>query len=454
MIIGLDLTWLSPQNGGGGINQYGIRLLYSLVRYSSHFVVAIISEGFEEFFSELKDAANFKLIIKSNTRSFASIIDEEKIQVIHTPFQQHVNFTFTAPMITTLHDLQPFYFPEFFTPEEIEYRNVHFRKSAEFSERVIVSYQHVKDDLVKFYKISPEKIDVCGHGMAEAEPVSTDQVCAVKRGYQLPENYLFYSANTWRHKNHLGLLRALKILHEKHGLKIPLICTGFQTPDFFPKIESEIKSLGLSNSVRFLGYLPEKEMPAILCGATLSVIPTLYEAGSFPLMEAMNHGVPVICAATTSLPDTIGDLRFVFDPNSPEEMAEKIAMMLTDKQIREENIAQSAVRVRGWRWEKAVHPFLDSYQKAIDTFAAKKTGRWYSDWVVNFEFMAMKVESKMRRELGIYSDELAQARAELEEKKRQALQAENDAEVLKSSMSWRLTAPLRKFYEFFLKIFK
>jgi len=444
VIIGLDLTWLSPQSGGGGINQYSMRVLTALVRYSHHSVVGIISEGYDCYFSDLKGATDFKLLIKSSSKSFSSIVEEENIQVIHTPFQQHVNFTLAVPMITTLHDLQPFYYPEFFTPEEIEYRNVHYRKSAEFSERVIVSYQHVKDDLVKFYNISPEKIDICGHGMAEAEPVTADQVIAIKNKYQLPESYLFYSANTWRHKNHIGLLRALKIVHEKYGVKVPLICTGFQNPEFFPQIEAEIRRLALSDSVRFLGYLPEEEIPALLCGATLSVIPTLYEAGSFPLMEAMNYGVPVICAATTSLPDTIGDLRFVFDPNSPEDVADKIVLMLTNEQMRTENISNSVARVIEWRWEKAVQPFLACYQRAIDGFVAKKKNLWYSDWAVNYEFMAMKVESKLRRELGLYSDELARTRAELEHKSQQIIQAEKNVEAVKTSMSWRLSTPLRK----------
>ncbi|MDA8429801.1 MAG: glycosyltransferase family 1 protein [Geobacteraceae bacterium] len=410
MIIALDLTWMSIQNKSGGIFQYGIRVLTALVRHSSHSIVAIVSEGCEGAVSDLADAANFKLVVRRKNRSFTKIIKNENIDVIHTPFQYHVNFTLAAPMISTLHDLQQFHYPEFFSPDEIESRNVYYRKSAEFSERIIVTFQHVKDDIVKFYGIPPDKIDVCAMGMPEAKPLNTEFIETVKRKYDLPEKYLFYSANTWRHKNHLGLIRGLKLLHEKHDVKVPLICTGFQYPDFFPQIEDEISRLDLVGNVRFLGYLPDETMPAVLCGAALSVIPTLYEAGSFPLMEAMNHGVPVICSTATSLPATIGDRRFVFDPNSPEQMAEQMAIMLTDEKMRRENIVNSATRVKEWRWEKAVTSFLESYQKAIDGYDYKKKYRWYSDWTINYEIMAMRINSKLRRKFAFYSDKFARER--------------------------------------------
>jgi len=211
----------------------------------------------------------------------------------------------------------------------------------------------------------------------------------------------------------------LKLLHEKHDVKIPLICTGFQQPDFFPQIEDEIRRLDLASNVRFLGYLPEEEMTAILCGSTLSVIPTLYEAGSFPLMEAMNHGVPVICSTTTSLPDTIGDRRFVFDPASPEQMAEKMKMMLTDEKMRQENIVNSAAHVKQWQWEKAVTPFLNSYQRAIDDFASKKKNCWYRDWAMNCEFVSMRIQLRLQRKLATYSNVMARARAKMKKKVRQ-----------------------------------
>ncbi|MFM6269887.1 MAG: glycosyltransferase, partial [Dolichospermum sp.] len=77
----------------------------------------------------------------------------------------------------------------------------------------------------------------------------------------------------------------------------------------------------------------------------LVVVPTLYEAGSFPLLEAMFLEVPVICSSVTSLPETIGDSRFIFDPLNIEEMGNLIVNMLNDEPLRMANIKNNQARI-------------------------------------------------------------------------------------------------------------
>jgi glycosyltransferase involved in cell wall biosynthesis len=80
------------------------------------------------------------------------------------------------------------------------------------------------------------------------------------------------------------------------------------------------------------------------------VIPSLYEAGSFPLIEAMQIGAPVVCARTTSLPGTIGDDRFVFDPRNRESMVDKVLSLVGDRAFREDNRLNSQKRAE-WMQE-------------------------------------------------------------------------------------------------------
>ncbi len=443
MIIGFDLTWISKENQYGGVFQCAIRLVQALTNYSDNRVIAIVNVDCEPLFDHLSEAANFRQVTLSSFSSLSSIIEQERIEVIHTPLQIFPNITLSVPMISTLHDLQPFHLPEFFTPEEIEFRNIFYRKAAEFGERVIVSFQHVKEDIVRFYNISAEKIDVCTMGMPELLPATSGQFEVIKQKYNLPEKYLFYSANTWRHKNHIGLIRGVKLLHDKYGIKIPLICTGFKYPDYFPQIETAISDLGLTDSVRFLGYLPEEEMPIILSGATLAVIPTLYEAGSYPLMEAMVQGVPVICSSTTSLPDTIGDLRFVFDPNSPDEMAEKMALLLSDEQLRMENIANSDAKVQEASWVRGIKKFEESYCRAIEGFAEKKESRFFYDWTGNYEFMVNKKLEPLLNEITHLHAQVANLELERASYNEIASGFTNLKSAIYSSLSWRITKPLR-----------
>lgn len=415
MTVGFDVTWMNIENTSGGIFQYAFRLISALTEYTDMKVIAITGPAGKGIFEPLKKYKNFKEVPFGPPNSFLDIVRSESIDVVHTPIQNLINFTLSVPMITTLHDLQHFYYPEFFTEENIKFRDKYYKESAEFCERVIVSFQHVKDDIVRFYGIPAEKIDVCPLGFIAPVPVKDRETIEIKKKYGVPERYLFYSANTWRHKNHINLIRALKIVHGRHGLKIPLVCTGQKYPDFYPQIESEINSLGLGGYVNFLGYIPEDDVRVLLKNATLSVIPTLYEAGSFPLMEAMVYEVPVICSNVTSLPDTIGDKRFIFDPKDIEQIAEKIAMILKDEKLVQENIDNSSVRVKEGGWDKAAHNFLNAYSKAVEGF----NNRYDRD-----------LKTKMQ----IYEEQLRM-----------------EKDVLLNSLSWKLTEPLRVIASFVKK---
>jgi glycosyltransferase involved in cell wall biosynthesis len=329
-------------------------------------------------------------------------------------------------MISTLHDLQHFYYPEFFSKEEIAFRNIYYKKSAEFSERIVVSFEHVKDDIVHYFNIPSEKIDVCPLGFDNHKDKDLDQnrFPEIRRKYKLPAKYLFYSANTWKHKNHIRLIKALKLVHEQYGHKIALVCTGEKYDNYFPKIEETIHQSNLSEFVNFTGYIPEEDTHLLLKNAALSIIPTLYEAGSFPLMEAMFYNVPVICSNVTSLPQTIGDRRFLFDPWDTEQMAEKITDMLKDKKLIDENRENSRKRVRESGWDRVVLNFVDSYTKAIKDFRQDKAVSDLKMQMQNYELLMNKI---IEREEGKIKNELLR------------------------STSWKATKPLRFINSFFKK---
>lgn len=390
MVIGLDLTWMSDTNGSGGAFHYALRLTHALVIHSDEFVVALVNPYLSDLFSELQIHHNFKVVTIHSPDDFNFIIRRENVEVIHRPVQEFDNVTLSVPMINSLHDLQQFHYPDFFEKSVLDYRETYYRGAAEFSERIIVSYQHVKEDIVKYYGIHPGKIDVCPVGLIEPKPINLEHASTVKQKYGLPDRYLFYPAAAWRHKNHLGLIKALSFMRDHYGVTIPLICTGYQCPDFFPEIERAVAELQMESSVRFLGYVPDGDLPVILTKATLVVIPTLYEAGSYPLFEAMAYRTPVICSNVTSLPETIGDSRFIFDPTKTESIADLVVSMLNSPQLINANIQNSSSKLKTGGWETAVKPFLISYKNAIESFNNRKS-RVYIDKIIN-SYEAQKIQ--------------------------------------------------------------
>ena len=277
---------------------------------------------------------------------YQKIVKRSKIKLLHVPIQYSPIYKTSVPVITTMHDVQEFHFPEFFTASERLHRAINSFKSVSESDHIIVSFDHIKSDLMKYYSIPENKVSVCPPPFADdwfATKKETDWQTLEKK-YSLTKKYLLYPAATWPHKNHIRLLEALKEV-QKRIPDLNLICTGNKT-DYYDIIHKKILELGLENSLKFLGIVPEDDLIGLYKNAELVVIPTLYEAGSGPLYEAMKYKVPVICANTTSLPETVSNAKYIFNPTDVNELSELILKMLSDKSQRELNCKNSESRMK------------------------------------------------------------------------------------------------------------
>lgn len=314
-----------------------IRLFLSFFLYDTYII-------YQHYFPKSK--VLIKLISISNfINPYQRIIKNSGIKLLHVPIQYSPIYKTSVPVITTMHDVQEFHFPEFFTASERLHRAINNLKSVSESDHIIVSFEHIKKDLFKYYSGLDEKISVCPPPFADdwfATKKETDWKILEKK-YSITKKYLLYPAATWPHKNHIRLLEGLKGVQENIS-DLNLICTGNKT-DYYDIIHEKILELRLENSVKFLGIVPEEDLIGLYKNTELVVIPTLYEAGSGPLYEAMRYEIPVICANTTSLPETIVDERFIFDPYNEILLSKLIIEMLSDEKLIRENITNSRNRM-------------------------------------------------------------------------------------------------------------
>ena len=146
--------------------------------------------------------------------------------------------------------------------------------------------------------------------------------------------------------------------------KIFWVSTGHKT-SFFSKLEEKVEKMGLNDQVKFTGVVPDADLKGLYRIAKLVVIPTLYEAGSGPLIEAMRYGTPVICSNVTSLPDTIGCNDFMFDPLDKSRIAELIREALNNDDFLEKNKANSIKRIQSLTVNNYQKEFIFAYRQAI-----------------------------------------------------------------------------------------
>jgi glycosyltransferase involved in cell wall biosynthesis len=280
--------------------------------------------------------------------------------VVHFPFQHFEPCA--RPTVFNPHDLQHLHFPEFFSEEETARRETTYRAACREAHTIVVASEFIRQDLLRWYSIEPDKVQVIPWAPPPAPaPASRSEV---REKYALPGGpFMLYPAMTWEHKNHCRLLEAMALLRDRDGLRVSLVCTGRKT-DFWPEIERRLSELRLEDQARFLGIVPVEDLHAIYLSAQFVVIPTLFEAASAPLFEAWQAGAPVACAAVTSLPEQGADAALFFHPLSVAAIADAVARLATDAELREELRRRGLRRLQDFSLERTARAYRAVYRQA------------------------------------------------------------------------------------------
>lgn len=266
--------------------------------------------------------------------------------------------------VVVVSDIQHEFLPEFFTSNELSRRKEAFTNSIKSAGVVCAVSKFTRDTLIERLEVPPDKVRVIYEA---ADPIfftqqNPDNVKKILRRYNLPKGeYLYYPANTWYHKNHILLLKAMKNLGRKMGSIPMLVCTG--TPkEAHNEILETVNNLKLEKHFKFLGHCPFEELPAIYKGAAALVFPSLYEGFGLPILEAMAVGCPVACSNVTSLPEIAGDAALYFDPRSVEEMTAAIEKIILESENRIKLVACGLKNIEQFSWYRFVSQVLSAIE--------------------------------------------------------------------------------------------
>lgn len=253
----------------------------------------------------------------------------------------------SRPFVFTLHDLQERYYPAYFSVAQRSWRRLMSTSLTRAAARIICESDHVKMDIIRYLHVDERKIAVIPAPPVSAfrdEDVSPDRLATVKGTLLLADQFLFYPAQFWPHKNHARLVEAFALLASRHE-RCQLVFTGQKAHDF-DRVFARVAELGLGARVRHLGYLSTEELAAVYKLATIVVVPTLFESISIPVYEAFLAGTPVCASKVVALPEQIGDAGLLFDPTSPEDIAERIDAVLRDPVLSGELVRRGRERMR------------------------------------------------------------------------------------------------------------
>lgn len=207
-----------------------------------------------------------------------------------------------------------------------------------------------KKDVIRFFRISEEKIKTVCLGF--------NRICDVREEiYQLPEKFFLFVGVMKERKNVFRIVRAFREFLARHP-DYHLVLIGKTGGSYYEIIARYIKQEGIGNFIHFVGYLAEGHLSYAYRRATALVFPSIIEGFGFPVLEAMNCGLPVITSRSSSLPELAGDGALLVDPHRVEEIAAAMERVTSDENFRKELSRRGILQAQSFSWEKTAEKFV------------------------------------------------------------------------------------------------
>lgn len=271
--------------------------------------------------------------------------------------------------VVTVHDLGYHHFPDAHTRGARAYLELSTRLNARWATLVLADSDATRRDLVARYGVPTEKVRVVhpGRNQRLRREVNPERIAAISARLGINGEYILYVGTLQPRKNLIRLIQAYAALLAEWESKsrCPLLVLAGKRGWLSDAIFREVDRLGLAGQVRFPGYVPDDDLPALLSGASAFAFPSLYEGFGFPVLEAMACDVPVVCANTSSLPEVAGEAALLIDPLDTRALTDALRELLLNRDLRRRLIDAGRQQLRNFSWEKAASQTLAVLEEAV-----------------------------------------------------------------------------------------
>ena len=241
-------------------------------------------------------------------------------------------------------------FPEVVDSSEFQRKDDIFRKSLPRALAIFTNASIIKERISFFYGILKERIFLVNlhpsSPIKNFKNIDKEKQLKVREIHKLPKNYIFYPAMYLPHKNHKNLIDALKILklNFKPDLKI-VFCGNDNDVNYLKNLKTYVNKNNLNDSVTFLNFVDDDQLPYLYLDAFLLAMPTLMGPANIPPWEAFKMEVPVIYSELEGIKEVFGDAVLYIDPLKPESIANGIKEIFQNTELKNNLIIKGKKRL-------------------------------------------------------------------------------------------------------------
>lgn len=264
--------------------------------------------------------------------------------------------------LLTVHDLSFVRYPDAFVPALRQYLERVVPRSIDRADMVLADSANTRSDLVTLFGVPDEKVRVIKPGVgARFHPHRASKTAEPRHpNYPLPARlrqrydigdapYVLSVGTVQPRKNYVRLIQAFSRAETSHRGSLQLLIAG--GPGWL--YEDVFREADRRDTVRLIGFVDDKDLPALYRGAALFAFPSVYEGFGLPVLEAMACGVPVICSSASSLPEVASDAALLVDPLDVEGWSAAMTQALENNELRTRMVERGLARAADFTWERA-----------------------------------------------------------------------------------------------------
>ncbi|UCD09022.1 MAG: glycosyltransferase [Dehalococcoidales bacterium] len=239
---------------------------------------------------------------------------------------------------------------------------------ARSSHHIIAPTEREKAELVDQYGVNPERIGVvpCGVNPELFRPVNRDEA-RLETGLDNGK-VILYVGRIDPLKGIANLIRAFSYLEEIHDATLAIIGGGDDSHEETAHLKELAQELGIEDRIIFTGSVKQDRMPYYYSAADVCVIPSFYESFGLVALESLSCGTPIVANDVGDLRNIVtqGETGYVIDINDPEQLAEKISLILSKSKDETESVLSLRDSVKEFAWANVAEALADEFRIVLD----------------------------------------------------------------------------------------
>lgn len=270
-----------------------------------------------------------------------------------------------CPALITVLDLAAWSHPDSFPWTKRTMMKAQARYAIARAAHIIAISQCTATDLARRFQIPESKVGVAPLGCRDLffDPPAPEPGTIVST---LPERYVLYLGQVQPRKNLLRLIEAFgRVVTQHPDLPHHLVLAGglgWRNEAIYRAVSKS----PAAHRIQFVDYLPDNQVPALVARADALVLVSLWEGFGLPALEAMAASTAVLASNCSSLPEVVGDAGILVDPENVEAIAEGLARLLLDDELRARCVEKGRKRAQLFRWENTARVIVDAAKALRD----------------------------------------------------------------------------------------